>query len=76
MSTEETSASSSLKVVHWCSNTLYCSWKDMSELVWMSNSPHSIFMHLVEGYVIRSCSDTTVKSHWEVVLNVYIGLYW
>ena len=47
----------------------------MSELVWMRNCPDSIFMHLVEGYVIRSCSYTTVKDHWEVVPNVYIGLY-
>ena len=55
MSTEKTSVSSSLKVVHWCSNTLHCSWKDMSALVWMGNSPDSIFMHLVEEYVMRSC---------------------
>ena len=75
MSTEETSASSSLKVVHWCSNTLDCTWKDMSELVWMGNSPDSIFMHLVEEYVMRSCRYTTVKSHGKVVPNVYIGLY-
>ena len=75
MSTEETSESSSLKVVHWCSNTLDCSWKDMSELVLMGNSPGSIFMHLVEEYVMRSCRYTTVMSHCKVVPNVYIGLY-
>ena len=75
MSTEEASASSSLKVVNWCSNTLNCSWKDMSELVWMGNSPGSIFMHLMEVYVMRSCRYTTVKSHSKVVPNVYIGLY-
>ena len=33
VSTEETSESSSLKVVHWFSNMLECSWNDMSELV-------------------------------------------
>ena len=75
MSTEKTSASSSLKVVHWCSNTLDWSWKDTSELVWMGNSPNSIFMHLVEEYVMWSCRYTTVKSHCKVVPNVYIGLY-
>ena len=73
MSTEETSESSYLKVVHWCSNTLDLSWKDMSELVWMGNSPESIFMHLVEEYVMRSCRYTTVIC--KVVQNVYIGLY-
>ena len=75
MSTEEISASSSLKVVHWCSNKLNCSWKEMSELVWMGNSPDSIFMYLVEEYVMRLCRYTTVKSHCKVVPNVYIGLY-
>ena len=75
VSTEETSASSSLKVVHRCSNTLDCSWKDMSELVWIGNSPVSIFMHLVKEYVMRSCRYTTVKRHCKVVPNVYIGLY-
>ena len=52
VSTEESNESSSLKVVLWCSNTLDCLWKDMSELVLMGNSPDSIFMHLVEEYVI------------------------
>ena len=75
MSTEGTSASSSLKVVHWCSNTLCWCWKDMSELVWMGNSPNSIFMHLVEEYVMRPCRYTAVQSHCKVVPNVYIGLY-
>ena len=75
MPTEETSASSSLKVVCWCSNTLDCLWKNMSELVWMGNSPGRILMLLVEEYVMRSCIYTTVKSHCKVVPNVYIGLY-
>ena len=75
VSTEEKSASSSLKVVHWCSNILDCSWKDMSELVWMGNSADSIFMHLVEEYVMRSCRYTNVKSHCKVFPNVYVGLY-
>ena len=47
----------------------------MSELVWMGNSPDSICMHLVEGYVMRPCSYTVVHSHCKVVPNVYIGLY-
>ena len=55
MSTEESHESSSFKVVHLSSNTLECSWKDMSELVWMGNSADSIFMYLVEEYVMRSC---------------------
>ena len=46
----------------------------MSELVWMANSADSIFMHLVEEYVIWSCRYITVKSHCKVVPNVYIGL--
>ena len=75
VSTEGTSASSSLKVVHWCSNTLYWRWKDISEMVWMGNSPDSIFMHLVEEYVMRPCRYTVVQSHCKVVPNVYIGLY-
>ena len=74
MSTEGTSASSSVKV-HGCSNTLHWSWKDMSELVWIGNSPDSIFMHLVEEYVMRSYRYTSVKSHCKVVPHVYIGLY-
>ena len=75
MCTEETSESSSLEVVHWCSNTLDWSWKDMSELVWMGSGPHGIFMHLVEEYVTRSCRYTTTKSCCKVVPNVYIELY-
>ena len=75
VSTEETSESSSLEVAHLCSNKLYWSWKHMSELVWMGNSPDSIFMHLVEEYVMRSCRYTTVKSHWKVVPSVYIGMH-
>ena len=75
VSTEDTSESSSLKVVHWYSNTLDCSWKDMSELLWMGSSPPSIFMHLVEEYVMRSYRYTTVKNSCKVVPNVYIGLY-
>ena len=47
----------------------------MSQLVWMGNSPHSIFMHLVEEYVMRSCRYTTVKSHCKEVPIIYIGLY-
>ena len=47
----------------------------MSELVWMGNSPDSIFMHLVEEYVMRPCRYTLVKSHCKVVPNIYIGLY-
>ena len=76
VSTGETSSSSSLQVVHCCSNTLYWWWKDMSEMIWMGNSPAGIFMHLVEEYVMRSCRYPTVKTHWKVVANVYIGLYW
>ena len=75
MSTEESTESSSFKVVHWCSNTLDCSWKDMCELVWMGNSADSMYMHLVEEYVMMSCRYTTVKSHHKVVPNFYIGLY-
>ena len=33
----------------------------MSELVWMGNSADSIYMYLVEEYVMRSCRYTTVK---------------
>ena len=51
-----------MKVVLWCSNTLDCLWKDMSELVLMGDGPDSIFMHLVEEYVMRSCGYTTVES--------------
>ena len=47
----------------------------MSELMLMGNSPDSIFMHLVEEYVMRSCRYTTVKCHCQVVPNVYIWLY-
>ena len=75
VSTEEINESSYLKVVLWCSNTLDCSRKDMSELVWIGNSPDSISIHLVEEYVMRSFRYTTVKSHWKVVPNIYIGLY-
>ena len=75
VSTEENTESSSFQVVHWSSNTLDCSWKDMSELVTMGNSADSIYMHLVEEYVMMSCRYTTVKSHCKVVLNAYIGLY-
>ena len=75
VSTEENTESSSFKVVHWCSNTLDCSWKDMSELVSMGNNAGSIYMHLVEEYVMMSCRYTTVKSHCKVVANVYIGVY-
>ena len=39
VSTEETSESSSLKVVHWHNNTLDFSWQNMSELVWKGSSP-------------------------------------
>ena len=56
-----TNQSSSLKVVSWCSNTL--EWKDMSELVWSGKSPHSISIHLMQEYVMRSCSYTTENSH-------------
>ena len=73
MSIEETSESSSLQVAPLCSNILDCLWKDMSELVWMGNNPDSIFMHLVEEYVMKSCRYTTVKSHCKVVSNVYTG---
>ena len=55
VSTEESHESSSFKVVCLCSNTLECSWKDMSEMVWMGNNADSIFMYLVEGNVMRSC---------------------
>ena len=33
VSTEDSTKRTSFKVVHWCSNTLECSWKDLSELV-------------------------------------------
>ena len=59
----KTNESSSLKVVPWCRNTLDSSWKDMSELVWIGNSPDSISICLVHEYVMRSCRYTTVKSH-------------
>ena len=75
MFTEESTESSSFKEVHWCSNTLDCSWIDMTELVWMGNSTDSIYMYLVEEYVMRSCRYTAVKTHCKVVPNVYIGLY-
>ena len=75
VSTEDSTESSSFKVVYWHSNTLDCSWKDMSELISMENSADSIYMHLVEDYVMMSCRYTTVKSHSKVVPNVYIGLY-
>ena len=44
VSREESTESSSFKVVHWYSNTLDCSWKDMHKLVWMGNSADSIYM--------------------------------
>ena len=47
----------------------------MSELVSMGNSADSIYMHLVEEYVMMSYRYTTVKSHHNVVPNVYIGVY-
>ena len=47
----------------------------MSELVLMDNSADSIFIHLVEEYVMRSCRYTTVKNHCKVVPNVYVGPY-
>ena len=75
VSKEEGNESSSMKVVPWCSNTLEWSWKDISELVWMGNSAYSIFMHMVEEYMMWSCRYTTVKSHCKIVPNVYIGQY-
>ena len=45
--------SSSLKVVPWCSHTVDCKWKDMSELALSENSPYSICIHLVQEYVMR-----------------------
>ena len=39
----------------------------------MGNSADSIFMHLMEEYVMRSYRYTTLKSHCKVVPNVYIG---
>ena len=59
---QKTNESSSLKVVPWCSNTLYCSWKDIGDLVLVGNSPDSISTHLVQEYVVMSCRYTTVKS--------------
>ena len=47
----------------------------MSEFVWMGNSADSIYMYLVEEYVMRSCRYTSVKSYHKVVPHVYIGLY-
>ena len=75
VSTEDSTESSSFKVVHWCGNTLDCSWKDMSELVWMGNSVDSIYMYLVEEYVMSSCRYTTVKSHHKVVPNLVEAWY-
>ena len=46
----------------------------MSELVSIVSNADSIYMHLVAEYVMRSCRYKTVKSHWELVPNVYIGL--
>ena len=45
--------SSSLKVVPWCSHTVDCKWKDVSELVLSENSPYIICIHLVQEYVMR-----------------------
>ena len=73
--TEERNESSPLKVVPWGRNTLDWLWKDVSELVWMGISVDSIFLHVMEEYVMWSCRYTTVKSHCKVVPNVYIGLY-
>ena len=53
VSTEESTGSSSFNIVHWCSNTLDCLWKDTSELISMGNSADSIYMHLVG----RICDD-------------------
>ena len=78
VSTEESTESSSFppfKVIHWCSNTLDCSWNNMSEFVWMGNGADSIYMYVVEEYVMRSCRYTCVKSYHKVVPHVYIGLY-
>ena len=47
----------------------------MSELGSMGNSADSIYMHLVEEYVMMSCRYTTAKSHCKVVPNVDIGMY-
>ena len=47
----------------------------MSELVSIVNSADNIYMNLVAEYVMRSCRNTTVKSHQKVVPNVYIRLY-
>ena len=60
---------------NWCSNILDCSWNDMSEFVWMVNSADSIYMYVVEEYVMRLCRYTCVKSYHKVVPHVYIGLY-
>ena len=75
LSTQESNESSCLKVVPSGSNTLDWLWKDMSELVWMGNSADSIFIHLVEGYVMWSCRYTSVQRHCKVSPNIYIGLY-
>ena len=75
VSSEESTESSSFKVIHWCSNTLNCSLKDMSELVSMGNSADSINMLLLEENAMMSCRYTTVQSHCKVVPNVYVGLY-
>ena len=45
--------STSLKVVPWCSHTVDCKWKDMSELVLSENSPYSICTFLVQEYMMR-----------------------
>ena len=75
VSSEKSNESSSLKVVPWGSNTLDWLWKDMNELMWIGNSADSIFIHLVEWYVMCWCRYTSVQSHCKVVPNVYIGLY-
>ena len=51
-----------MKVVPWCSNILDCWWKDMSKLVRGRNSPHSIFIDLVQEYVIKWCMYIFVNS--------------
>ena len=47
----------------------------MSEFVWMGNSADSMYMYVVEEYVMRSCRYTCVRSYCKVVPHVYIELY-
>ena len=47
----------------------------MSKVVWRENSPYSISVHVVQGYVIRSHTKLqNCKQSLKVVPKVYKGL--